>query len=335
VMTAGAARTDGVDEMNTSRGTGVGLGFALLSAASFGTSGTFGSSLITAGWTPALVILLRISLGALILALPTAMALRGRWRLVWNSRKVVAVYSILAVAAAQVFYFNAVQRLSVGIALMLEYLGIILVVGWMWLRHGRRPARLTIAGSLLALVGLGLVLNLLGSATIDPIGVVWGLAAAVGLAAFFLISARTQDALPPVAMAGIGMGIGSLVLLAFGVVGVLPLGAGAATVQLADVTVPWWVPVLGLSVIAAAAAYAVGIIAARLLGATLASFVGLSEVLFAVGFAWLLLNQLPTSIQLVGGVLIVGGVALVRVDELRRGRSDLDRATPVEERMPA
>ncbi len=303
-----------------SSGAGMGLAFALMSAASFGTSGTFGSSLITAGWTPALVILIRISLGALILAVPTCLALRGRWQLLWDGRKIVILYSVLAVASAQVFYFNAVQRLSVGIALMLEYLGIILVVGWMWARHGRKPARLTIAGSVLALVGLALVLDLLGGNKIDPIGVLWGLGAAVGLAAFFLISAQTEDALPPVAMAGVGMGLGSLVLLGFGLIGVLPLGAGAATVQLAGTTVPWWVPVIGLSVIAAALAYAVGIVAARMLGATLASFVGLSEVLFAVLFAWLLLNQLPRGVQLIGGVLIVAGVALVRVDELRRDR---------------
>ena len=60
-----------------------------------------------------------------------------------------------------------------------------------------------------------------------------------------------------------------------------------------------------------------GIAAARMLGAKLASFVGLTEVLFAVLFAWLLLGQLPTVMQLVGGVLIVAGVALVRIDELR------------------
>jgi drug/metabolite transporter (DMT)-like permease len=57
--------------------------------------------------------------------------------------------------------------------------------------------------------------------------------------------------------------------------------------------------------------------AARSLGSKLASFVGLTEVLFAVLFAWLLLGQLPTVVQLIGGVLIVAGVALVRVDELR------------------
>jgi drug/metabolite transporter (DMT)-like permease len=70
-------------------------------------------------------------------------------------------------------------------------------------------------------------------------------------------------------------------------------------------------------VVAAVVAYAAGISAARLLGAKVSSFVGLSEVLFAVLFAWLLLGQLPGGLQFLGGVFILGGVALVRVDELR------------------
>jgi drug/metabolite transporter (DMT)-like permease len=88
-------------------------------------------------------------------------------------------------------------------------------------------------------------------------------------------------------------------------------------------------------VIAAALAYVVGISAARILGSKLASFVGLTEVLFAVLFAWLFLGQLPTGMQLVGGVLIVAGVALVRVDELRapsdpRGSTPLARTNSAE-----
>ena len=89
----------------------------------------------------------------------------------------------------------------------------------------------------------------------------------------------------------------------------------------------WLVPVLGLSLVAAVFAYTSGIAAARVLGAKLSSFVGLSEVLFAVLFAWLLLGQLPGAIQILGGVFIVGGVALVQVDELR-GSTPEDRHRP-------
>ena len=79
----------------------------------------------------------------------------------------------------------------------------------------------------------------------------------------------------------------------------------------------WLVPIAGLSLIAAVVAYLTGIAGARLLGARLSSFVGLTEVMFAVLIAWLVLGELPTGVQLVGGALIVAGVTLVRVDELR------------------
>jgi len=82
----------------------------------------------------------------------------------------------------------------------------------------------------------------------------------------------------------------------------------------------WLVPVAGLSLVAAVVAYVAGIGAARILGARLSSFVGLTEVLFAILVAWVVLGELPTVVQLIGGVLILAGVTLVRVDELRATR---------------
>ena len=87
---------------------------------------------------------------------------------------------------------------------------------------------------------------------------------------------------------------------------------------------------IGLSLVAAAIAYVTGIAAARLLGANLASFVGLTEVMFAVLIAWMLLGELPTGMQFVGGLLIVAGVALVRVDELRPALRAARSGTPHE-----
>ncbi|MDI5943800.1 EamA family transporter, partial [Micromonospora sp. DH15] len=77
----------------------------------------------------------------------------------------------------------------------------------------------------------------------------------------------------------------------------------------------------GLSLVAAVVAYLTGIAAARILGARLSSFVGLTEGMFAVLIAWLVLGELPTVVQLLGGALIVAGVALVRIDELREARA--------------
>ncbi len=303
--------------MTQRRFAGAGLGAALLSCATFSTSGSFAKSLIDAGWSPGAAVTVRISIAALILAGPAVVTLRGNWQVLRRNLRMLTVYGLLAVAGGQVFYFYAVQRLDVGIAVLLEYLGILLVVAWLWIRHGTRPRRLTAVGAAVALIGLVLVLQLVSGAHLDMVGVLWGLAAAVGLAAYFVLAARTDEAPPPVVVACGGMAIGAVALVLLGLAGVLPMHATFGSVSFVGHSVSWLVPVFGLSVVAAAIAYVAGIHGARLLGPKLASFVGLTEVVFAVLVAWLLLGQMPSSIQLIGGLLILAGVALVRVDEWR------------------
>jgi drug/metabolite transporter (DMT)-like permease len=298
-----------------------GLALAVLSAASFGTSGTFASALIGAGWSPGAAVLARLAVAALILTVPAAAALRGRWGLLRRGAGRVAAYGLLAVAAPQLCYFNAVARIPVGVALLLEYLGVVLVVGWMWLRHGQRPRRLTITGGAVALAGLAMVLDIAGPGRINLAGVIWALLAAVGLAAYFLLSAGGEkEPLPPLVMAWAGMCAGTVALAAVAWTGVLPMTAGTGDVHVLGYQVSWVVPVLGLSLVAAVISYVAGIGAARRLGARLASFAGMAEVLFAILFAWLLLGQLPAPVQFAGGALILAGVAMVRLDELRPAR---------------
>jgi drug/metabolite transporter (DMT)-like permease len=138
----------------------------------------------------------------------------------------------------------------------------------------------------------------------------------VGLAVYFVISsAAPDDALPPLLVAWGGLLVGAVALLVAGAVGVLPLSASTHDVVLASTSVSWQVPVLGMSLVAGAVAYVAGIFGARLLGARLASFVGLTEILFAVLFAWLLLGQTPGTVQGIGGLLMLVGIGLVRLGE--------------------
>ena len=301
-------------------GRGTGLLLALLSAATFGTSGALAARLLEAGWTPGAAVTARIAIAAAVLTPVALVQLRGRWDLLARSRALVAAYGLVAVAGCQLAYFSAVQHVSVGVALLLEYLGGVLVVGWLWLRHGQRPRRLTVAGSATAVAGLVLVLDLTGPQRVGLVGLLWGLGAAVGLAAYFLLSSRTTSALPPLVLAWAGLCTGALGLGLLGAAGILPLRAPLVDVELLGARVSWLVPVWLLSLGAAVVAYATGIGAARRLGAKLASFVGLTEVLFAVLFAWLLLGQSPAPVQLAGGALILAGVALVRADEGREDR---------------
>src|SRR3954451_1755881 len=296
--------------------TDAGLALALLSAATFGTSGAFASSLIATGWTPGAAVSVRVGIAAIVLTVPALIQLRGLRPPMGRSSRMVASYGVVAVAGAQLCYFNAVQHLSVAVALLLEYAGVLLVVGWLWARHGHRPRRLTVIGAVVAIAGLGLVLDLLGNYDVDGVGVLWALGAAVGLAVYFVVSAGVRDPLPPLVVAWGGLSVGAIALGVAGVAGVLPLHASRAPVTLHGAQVSWLVPVLGLALVAAVVAYVAGIAAARLLGAKVASFVGLTEVLFAVLFAWLMLGQRLDAVQVVGAVLVVGGIALVGIDEL-------------------
>ncbi len=301
-------------------GQGAGIGLGLLSAMCFGTSGTFGAALIGSGWTPAGAVLARVCVASLALTVPALFALRGRWTLLRRSWRQVVLYGLVGVAACQVCYFNAIARMDVGISILLEYMGIVLVVGWLWVRHGQRPQLLTVLGGVAALGGLALMLDLSGSGGVSLTGVLFALAAAVSMAVYFFQSAATStadggSALPPVALTWGGMVTGAAAIALLGAVRVMPLRFAASPVVLLNARVDWLVPVLGLGVVAAAIAYVTGIGAVRRLGPKLGSFVAMAEVLFAAGFAWVLLHQVPTGMQFLGGLLILAGVVAVRLDE--------------------
>jgi drug/metabolite transporter (DMT)-like permease len=318
----GGARVSGAAPAARARraGSGFGIGIGLLSAMCFGTSGTFGAALEGAGWSPAGAVLARVCVAALALTIPALWTLRGRWELLYRSWRLVVVYGLVGVAACQVCYFNAIARMDVGISILLEYLGVVLIVGWLWVRHGQRPRPLTVVGGLAALGGLALMLNLSGSGGVSMTGVLFALAAAVAMAVYFFQSASTSAAnggaaLPPVALTWGGMVTGAAFIALLGVTRVMPLRFSAQSVTLLNSQVSWLFPVLGLGVLAAAVAYVAGIGAARRLGAKLGSFVAMAEVLFAAGFAWVLLHQVPTGMQFLGGLLILAGVVAVRLDE--------------------
>ncbi|MDO5743035.1 MAG: DMT family transporter [Micrococcaceae bacterium] len=294
-----------------------GVGIALFSSAVFGLSGSFAKALLEVGWSPATAVTLRMAGAALVLLVPTLMVMRGKWPLVATNWKSIMLFGLFGVGACQFFYFLAVERLDVGVALLLEYLAPVLIVLFLWAKFRTRPKFMTIGGTMLSLAGLVLVLDLAGDTRVDPIGVLWGLGAAVGLVVYFFVSARADGALPPIALATGGLLVGSGTMGLLALLGLLEMKMTFVPVKLAQWETHWWVALAGLIIFSTVLSYVSGIMAARALGSKLASFISLTEVLFAVLWAWLLLGELPAGIQLLGGVLIVGGVLLVRADEMR------------------
>lgn len=199
-----------------------GLIFALLSAATFGVSGPFAKSLIESGWSPGGAVFARVAGGALVMMVIAVATQWPRLRQVSTHTRTVLLYGVFAISGVQLCFFNAVQHLSVGVALLLEYLAPIIVIGWVWITKGARPSVQTLLGAAVALIGAAVVIDVFGSAEISAVGVAWGLAAAACLAVYFVISERADGDLHPVVLAASGLTVSAVVIGALGLVGVLP-----------------------------------------------------------------------------------------------------------------
>lgn len=293
----------------------VGLVMATISAAAFGSSGPMGKALIEAGWTAGAAVLVRLAGAAVLLGVAALVRYRGRLPLTRRSVPTLAVYGVVAMAGVQLAFFNAVRTLDVGVALLLEYLAPVLLLAWTSARTRTLPRTATLLGAGATLLGLVLVLDLTGAGSVDPAGVAWGLVAAACLSGYFVLSARRRDDLPPLLLAAGGTAVGAAVLAIAGIAGVVPLRATTDAATLAGGTVSVILPAAWLVLVATAAAYLTGIGGVVRLGARAASFVSLTEVLFAVLAAWFLLAELPGLLQLVGGLCIVGGIVVIQRTE--------------------
>jgi drug/metabolite transporter (DMT)-like permease len=109
----------------------LGIAFAVGSALTFGMSGPFAKTLMEAGWTAYAAVTARLAGGALVMALFATLVHRDWWREAVRHGRTVVAYGLIPIAGAQLCYYNAVSHLSVGVAVLLEYLAPVLVVGWL------------------------------------------------------------------------------------------------------------------------------------------------------------------------------------------------------------
>ncbi|REC96779.1 threonine/homoserine efflux transporter RhtA [Microbacterium sp. AG157] len=290
-----------------------GLAIAVASALAFSSSGPFVKPLLDGGWSLGAVLLVRMGLAALLLSPALVRAIRRQRGFVRRHGLLIVSFGLTAVAGCQLFYFAAMQRMPVAVALLIQYIAPVLIVIAVWVRTRRSPSKAVLIGSVVAMAGLVLVVDISG-ARFDLLGTIFALCAAVCAAAYFVIAGRAGDDLPPLALAAGGLLTGTLLMGALVLTGALPFAAPSITVSLAGLELPGILPLLWVGAVATTVGYALGVIAVPLIGSRLASFVGLSEVLFALGFAWLLLGETPAPIQFVGGALILVGVVLVRMD---------------------
>ena len=149
---------------------------------------------------------------------------------------------------------------------------------------------------------------------IASLGTLLALGAALCVCVYFVMSERAGDDLPPLALAGGGLVVGAVSMTVLALTGAIPFAAPPVMVAFRGIEVPGILALVWVGAVGTTWGYAFGVMAVPRVGARLASFIGLSEVLFALGFAWLLLGEAPSPVQIVGGVLLLAGVVLVRMD---------------------
>ncbi|MET9796904.1 EamA family transporter [Nocardiopsis alba] len=154
---------------------------------------------------PAAVVWLRLLTSAILLVLVARPVLRARTRADWM---VVVGYGV-ALAAMNFFIYQAFARIPLGIAVTIEYLGplLIAIVG------SRRRVDLVWAG----MAGLGVAALGVEFRSLDPVGVLFAVLAAVAWAGYILLSAATGRRFDGTSGLAIASVVGVLVMAPAGI----------------------------------------------------------------------------------------------------------------------
>ncbi|MFF3350342.1 DMT family transporter [Streptomyces sp. NPDC002779] len=286
---------------------------ALASAFCFGGAGPAAKAVIETGLTPLQTVWLRLAGAAVVLLV--FMGLRRRrslLQLTRNRRGYLITYGLLSIAGVQVCYFVAVSRLPVSTALLLEYLAPVVVIAWfMVVRRVRLPASAW-GGAVIAICGIAVVVQFWSGMRLDAIGLAAGLGAAACQASFFLLSATAREEIDTLALITAGTTIGAVAVGVFAQPWDLPWGALGEQTDVAGVSLPVWALVAWIVLVSTVLAYVCGIAAIRLLSSPVAGVTANLEVVVAALIAWIAIGEKITTVQILGGLLVLFGALLAQ-----------------------
>ncbi|MCA1224107.1 EamA family transporter [Streptomyces sp. 8L] len=234
------------------------------------------------------IVALRLVLAAAVLLVACRPALRGHSRADWTT---VLVFGAV-LAAMNSFFYEAVHRIPLGAGVTLEVLGPLSLS----VIASRRLVNLLWAAC--ALGGVFLLSGLAGGGIgrLDPVGVAFGLAAAVMWATYILFSARTGRRFPQADGLALAMGVGALLALPFGIVDSGPRMLAPSTVGLA----------LGVAVLSSVLPYTFELLALRRLPAATFAILMSLEPAIAATAGFLILGQAVTAVDAVAIALVIG-----------------------------
>ena len=176
----------------------LGLALVVTGATMFIINAGVSRVVLRAGVDPVTLTTVRVTGTFLLLALIAALFRRSALRPpTGRLGLLVVVHGVIGVAALQWTYFVAIDRLPVGMALLLEYQAPILVAVWARFVQKEQVRNRMWAGLALAMVGLAAATGVVDGATFDAVGIAAGFGAAVCFATYFLVGEHGVGALDP------------------------------------------------------------------------------------------------------------------------------------------
>ncbi|MEL0274260.1 MAG: DMT family transporter [Pontimonas sp.] len=293
----------------------MGYFYALLAAFLFGANGSVSKVIIEAGFSAIQLTQMRV-LGAAIISGIVLLALdRRSFRLPPRQWPVIIILGVVGVGLLQATYAFAIALLPVGIALLLEYLAVLMVAVVAFFFFKEKVHIRLWAAIALVIVGLIVVAEIWAS-TLNPVGVLWGLAAAVSLATYFLVGERQLKTISPLALSFWTMSVATLFWAPFSrwwtftsetFTTVTSLGG-----SLEGLSVPVWLLIVWNVTLGSFAPFLLSLSALKRLSATAAGIVATSEIIFAFITAWLWLQEALSTWQVIGASVVFGGIVIAQ-----------------------
>lgn len=284
---------------------------ALLASLLFGLNGSTTKVIVEAGISPAQLTFFRVTVIAVLAGLTLLVTNRAAFRLNRRQLLVMIVLGVAGVALIQWFYAVAISLLPVGIALMLEYSGVLLIalVARFIFKERVKPRIWGAIGAVL--IGMAIVAQIWAS-PLNELGVLAGILAAVCLAVYFLVGERQVASTSALAVCFWSMLFASAFWVIFSgwwqVDPSLLAEHRSLGGRLDDVTLPLWLVLLWNGIAGSFAPYLLSYMALSRLTATAAGIVSASEVIFAFLFAYLWLGETLDTVQVLGAALVLAGI---------------------------
>lgn len=231
------------------------------------------------------------------------------------------LFGIVGVALVQALYFVAIERMYIGIALLIEFtapIWILLFLRFVLKKHVPKGLWYAIA---LAFTGLLMITQVWSGLSVDQIGLLAAIFDALALAGYFLIGDLLGKTKSSGAIATWGFGVATLILLFALPLWNFPTAALSNDMNLLgrfeNYQLPGWALVLWIVVMGTIAPYLLVISGLKILSASTASIFGMIEPVLAGIFAWWWLSERLTAIQLVGCIVVIVGISIA--DRARSG----------------